>query len=82
MRTIEWSEQARADIRRLDPPTAMRILEALARFAETGQGNVKRLHGGGGEFRLRVGDWRVRFAEGPRQVIRILRALHRSEAYR
>ncbi len=37
------------------------------------------------EFRLRVGDWRVRFHQDQqkeKQVIRILRVLHRREAYR
>ncbi len=82
MRSIEWSEQARADIRALDRPTAMRIFEAPTRFLETGSGDIRRLKGESKEFRLRVGDWRVRFTEGPGQVIRILRVLHRSDAYR
>lgn len=45
MKKIAWSEQARADIRRLDRETAMRILTALHRFAETGEGDIKRLKG-------------------------------------
>lgn len=82
MRPIEWSDQARADVRALDRPTAMRIFEALTHFVETGHGDIKRLKGEGEEFRLRIGDWRVRFTEGPGRVIRILRVLHRSTAYR
>ncbi len=41
----------------------MRIFTALHRFAETGEGDVKKLQGESGELRLRVGDYRVRFTE-------------------
>ncbi len=34
----------------------MRILTALDRFAATGQGDIKKLHGDSEELRLRVGD--------------------------
>jgi hypothetical protein len=40
----------------------MRILAALTRYAETGEGDVKSLEGRfNGTHRLRIGDWRVRF---------------------
>ena len=52
MKKIVWSEPARADVRRLDRETAMRVLTALHRFAKTGSGDVKRLKGQGEEFRL------------------------------
>jgi len=42
VRKIAWSESARADIRRLDRDTAMRIFVALHRFAETGEGDLKK----------------------------------------
>jgi hypothetical protein len=35
-RKVEWTDAARADVRRIDQPTAMQILEALARFLFTG----------------------------------------------
>jgi hypothetical protein len=38
VKRIAWTEQAKADIRGLDTPTAMRILHALHRFAESGAG--------------------------------------------
>ena len=41
----------------------MQILTAIHRLAETGGGRVKTLKGQGGEKRLRVGDFRVRFTE-------------------
>ena len=51
-------------------------------MADTGAGNVKRLQGiDPPEYRLRVGDYRVRFhREG--ETIRILRVRNRREAYR
>jgi mRNA-degrading endonuclease RelE of RelBE toxin-antitoxin system len=60
VKKIAWAERARTDIRRLDRDTAVRIFEALHRFAETDQGDIKRLPGESGELRLRVGDHRVR----------------------
>lgn len=40
-----WASTARAELRRTDRETAMRILLALTRFAETGEGDVKALEG-------------------------------------
>ena len=82
MRRILWSEHARADVRRLDRDTAMRIFGALHRFAETGEGDIKRLKGESNDLRLRVGDYRVRFTDEPDGVLYIHAVLHRSEAYR
>ena len=82
MRKIAWSESARADIRRLDRDTAMRIFAALHRFAETGKGDIKKLKGESGELRLRVGDYRVRFTDEPDDTLHIHSVRHRSEAYR
>jgi hypothetical protein len=45
VKRIAFTEQARADVRRLDIPTAMRIFAGLQRFAETGVGDVKKLEG-------------------------------------
>ncbi len=81
MKKIGFSDQARADVRHLDIPAAMRIFAALHRFAETGAGDVKKLQGDTGGSRLRVGDYRVRFVEEA-DTIHVKRVLHRSEAYR
>jgi mRNA-degrading endonuclease RelE of RelBE toxin-antitoxin system len=60
----------------------MRILVALTRYAETGEGDVKALEGKfSGAHRLRVGDWRVRFRRVPAGVIHILAVENRGEAY-
>ena len=82
MKKIVWSEPARADIRRLDRETAMRVFTALHRFSDTGSGDVRRLKGEREEFRLRVGDWRVRFTEEAKDTLHIHSVRHRSAAYR
>ncbi len=70
-------------MRRLDRKVAKRVRNALLRLAETGHGDVKQLAGKGGELRLRVGDWRVRFSfRYSTNTIEVLRVLRRAEAYR
>ena len=82
MKKIAWSERARAEIRRLDRETAMRIFAALDRFAESGEGDIKRLQGTAGELRLRVGDYRIRFTEEHGDMLHIHSVRHRKDAYR
>jgi mRNA interferase RelE/StbE len=82
VRKIDWTEPARADVRRLDRDTAMRIFAALHRFAESGEGDVRKLQGQSGELRLRVGDYRVRFTQEADDSLQIHAVLHRKEAYR
>lgn len=81
MKKVVFSERARADIRRLSRETAMSIFEVLHRFAETGHGDIKKLKGDTEDFRLRVGDYRVRFTEEP-GTLHIQKVLHRRDAYR
>ena len=82
MREIEWTAGALDDLAALDKDITRRIKQAVERFAKTGVGNVKKLQATSpAEYRLRVGDYRVRF-EGDRQTIRILRVRNRREAYR
>jgi hypothetical protein len=49
VRKILWSEPARVDVRRLDRDTAMRIFASIHRFAETGEGDIKKLQGETGD---------------------------------
>jgi mRNA interferase RelE/StbE len=58
VKRIVWTEAAKADVRALDKPTAMRVLSALHRFAESGAGDVKALEDRE-ELRLRIGDYRL-----------------------
>jgi len=59
----------------------MKILMALTRYANTGEGDVKQLKGSP-DFRLRVGDYRVRMRVLQDGTIRIAQVKHRREAYR
>jgi mRNA interferase RelE/StbE len=81
VKRIVWTNLARADVRSLSKPTAMHILAGLHRFAESGAGDVKALHGRE-EFRLRIGDCRLFFVCPDPDTIEIRRVRHRSEAYR
>jgi mRNA interferase RelE/StbE len=82
-RALEWAPAAERDLRRIDPQVRERIRQAVYRLVDTGQGDVRRLQGRPREWRLRVGDWRIRFTEDPTgQTVIILRVLHRGEAYR
>lgn len=82
MRRVEWTDVALSDLRRMDRSQAVRVLDAVRRFVETGHGDVRRLEAYEREFRLRVGDWRVRFTERADGSLLVLRVLHRSVAYR
>jgi mRNA interferase RelE/StbE len=76
-------DRARKDLRRIDPPTRKRIVNAIARLAQGAEltGDVKRLRGSD-EYRLRVGDWRVRFEREDRKLtIIVVRVLPRGRAY-
>jgi mRNA interferase RelE/StbE len=82
VKRIEWIEAALEDMAALDKGIVRRVKRGVERFAETGAGNVKKLQGvDPPEYRLRVGDYRVRFdVDG--ETIRVLRVRHRREAYR
>ena len=60
----------------------MRIFAALHRFAETGEGDIKKLQGESDDLCLRIGDYRVRFTEETDNTLLILSVRHRREAYR
>jgi mRNA-degrading endonuclease RelE of RelBE toxin-antitoxin system len=82
VKTIEWTEPALDDMAALDKGIARRVKRAVERFAETGAGNVKRLQDiDPPEFRLRVGDYRVRFHQDG-DTVHVLRVRNRREAYR
>jgi mRNA-degrading endonuclease RelE of RelBE toxin-antitoxin system len=80
---VEWQPAALRDLSRLDAQVQERILEAVERYAATGQGSVIRLQDvRPPEWRLRVGGWRVRFSrDETERVLGILRVLPRDKAY-
>jgi len=79
---IAWTDQAKANLRAIDKATALRILHILARYLATGEGDVRRLQDvEPPEFRLRAGDYRVRFHDLGDSIL-VLAVKHRREAYR
>jgi mRNA-degrading endonuclease RelE of RelBE toxin-antitoxin system len=82
-RTVEWSPEAKKHLKRLDRPTRERIREAVYRLAETGHGDVVKLHEPETGFRLRVGDWRVRFEHAAdKDAIMVQAVLPRGDDYK
>lgn len=81
---IVWSPRAVRDFGKLARRARERVSDALLRYAETEQGAVVRLHGVvPPEWRLRVGDFRVRFRlDFPTGTLEVLRVLPRDKAYR
>jgi plasmid stabilization system protein ParE len=41
--TVEWTDQAKSDLRAIDRSTALSILQSVARYLATREGDVKRL---------------------------------------
>lgn len=83
MKRLVFSDRAKADLAGLDRPTRLRIAVSLQRLVENNVGDVKRLQGiDPSEYRLRVGDWRVRFSYPEPDTIRVNRVLNRKDAYR
>ena len=77
-----WPESARSELRGIDREMAIRILHALTRFGDSGEGDVKALTGEWqGYSRLRVGDYRVILSAGPDEIT-VIRVRHRSDSYR
>lgn len=79
---VGYAPAARRDLRRLDAQVRVRVIAAIERLAANDARVDVRKLAGTDEFRLRVGDWRVRFqrgADSPR--ITILRVLPRGRAY-
>lgn len=79
---VEWPDEARADVRRIDRATAMQILHCLTRYLKTGAGDVKKLKPPRTEFRLRCGDYRVFFLLRGKNAIVVTGVENRSNAYR
>jgi mRNA interferase RelE/StbE len=80
---VEWTDEAKKALRKLgDKAVARRVAEAVTRFADSGHGDVKKLQGERG-YRLRVGDYRVRFDKlADRLVILVFDVAPRREVYR
>jgi mRNA interferase RelE/StbE len=80
---VELTRAAKRDLRRLDPQVRRRVIDALDGLSvQPPRGNVRRLTGVEKEWRLRVGDWRVRFTrEQVTHTVFVLRVMPRGRAY-
>ena len=77
-----WPDSARSDLRAIDRQMAIRILQCLTEYGESGNGDLKALAGQWQRyFRLRIGEYRIILAIAPEEIT-IMRVRHRSEAYR
>jgi mRNA interferase RelE/StbE len=82
VKEVEWADAALQDMSALEKGLANRMRRAVERFASTGVGDVRKLHGmEPPEYRLRVGDYRIRFGLNDKTIL-VLRVRHRREAYR
>lgn len=88
---IEFKPSAKRELVKLPADVRREIGVALDRLAfelsspgEAKQSQVKAMQGSAkGEYRLRVGRYRVRYAlEGDRLVVSVLRVGHRGDVYR
>ena len=79
---VVFTPRSRKDLGRLDPPVAKRITSAIRAMAEHQSLPGARRLANSDEYRLRVGDWRVRFLrDGSELVIIVIRILPRGRAY-
>lgn len=81
---ITYAPSAAKVIRKLDKSTARRLLDAIGELAiQPRPSGCIQLKGGNGEFRIRVGDYRVIYdVEDDELVVLVLRVGHRREVYR
>ena len=85
MKTIAYSKAAQKTLTRLPVNTAKLIRSKIEQFAAEPSSlanNVKALKGDIAGFRLRVGDYRIRFRRVGEEVVQVVRVLHRREVYR
>jgi mRNA interferase RelE/StbE len=80
--TLEFERRAERDMARLDPQIARRVIVALDRLLDQDPSlDLERLRGSD-EWRLRVGDWRVRLQlDFETRTVVVVRVLPRGRAY-
>jgi mRNA interferase RelE/StbE len=80
--SVSFARRADKDMDRLDPPVRQRVASGIERLADDDpRANVRKVTGSE-EYRLRVGEWRVRFRRDTesREIV-VLRVLPRGRAY-
>ena len=81
---LELTPRAERDLERVDERIRRRIVDALERLTtDPPKGDIRKLGGTEDEYRLRVGDWRVRFRrDAASRTVVILMVRQRNGAYR
>ena len=82
--SISYVPSAAKALRKLDKPTARRLLDAIGALAlDPRPSGCIQLKGGDGELRIRVGDFRIVYdVQDDELVVLVLRIGHRREVYR
>jgi mRNA interferase RelE/StbE len=80
--TLSYARRAEKDIARLDAPIRRRVFAALERLAADDMAMEARKLKTVDEWRIRVGDWRVRFTRDDNaRTIHVTHVLPRGRAY-
>ena len=79
---VDYKASVEKDLRKLDPPTARRVLDRLEKALQAPRNPGEPLHGEfAGLFKFRVGEWRAICTPVLGGYL-ILRIAHRREVYR
>ena len=81
---IAITPRAQRQLQRIAADQRLRLAAALDKLSRAPfEGDVRKLQGAANEWRLRVGDWRIRFElDSQARVVFILQVLPRGRAYR
>jgi mRNA interferase RelE/StbE len=78
-----WEPKALKEAGKLPRAVRERVVAGVQRFAATGHGDVKKLQGVEGEYRLRIGEYRVLFGiDAVGDVMVVHHVQPRGSAYR
>lgn len=83
-RRLAVTRPAERDLERLPAEDRLRVLDALDGLVSGRAGlDLRKLSGRRGQWRLRVGDWRVLLERDPETgTVQVMRVVHRRQAYR
>jgi mRNA interferase RelE/StbE len=81
---VRWHQRAKKDLAAMDTKQARHVIDAVVAYAAGQRGDTKALHGQfAGQYRLRVGDWRVIYVpDWAHGEVYVLRVILRRESYR
>lgn len=82
--SISYVPSAAKALRKLDRPAARRMLDAIEELAiDPRPPGCIQLKGGSGEYRVRIGDYRIIYeVQDSELIVLVLRLGHRREVYR